>query len=134
MKVTWDPFICFLGLLFWRKLLITSCFLSKEIFKQKVIHYILCQLYFFKHIFEQKFIALHLNESFLCSLLCFLSVLRYLSKACVFFCAKYLNEIMIIIIIIIINCPDYLNYYTTADILSIHLMHKCQANNDQFTR
>ena len=66
-------------------------FLSKEIFKQKVIHYILCQLYFFKHIFEQKFIALHLNESCLCSLLCFLSVLRYSNKACVLFCAKCLN-------------------------------------------
>ena len=63
-------------------------FLSKEIFKQKVIHYILCQLYVFKHIFEQKFIALHLNESCLCSLLCFLSVLRYLNKACVFFVCK----------------------------------------------
>ena len=68
------------------------CFLSKEIFKEKVIHYILCQLYFFKHMFEQKFIALHLNESCFCALLWFLGVLRYLNKACVFFCAKYLNK------------------------------------------
>ena len=38
-------------------------------------------------------IALHLNESCLCPLLCFLSVLRYLNKACVFFlCVKYLNK------------------------------------------
>ena len=32
----------------------------------------------------------------------FLGVLRYLNKACVFFCAKYLNKIIIIITIIII--------------------------------
>ena len=64
---------------------------------------------FFKHIFEQKFIVLHLNESWLRSLLCFLGVLRYLNKACVFFCAKCLDKK----IIIIINCPDNLNYYTT---------------------
>ena len=83
--------------------------LSKEIFKQKFIHYIFYQLYFFKHIFEQKFIALHLNENCLCSLLCFLSVLRYLNKACVFFCAKYLNKKKIMIR----NCPDNLKSYTT---------------------
>ena len=37
-------------------------------------------------------IALHLDESCLCSLLCFLSVLGYLNKACVFFCAKHLDK------------------------------------------
>ena len=72
---------------------------------QKVIDYILCQLYFFKSTFEQKFIALHLNESCLLGesclvllyllgescLLCFLGVLRYLNEACVcvfFLCVK----------------------------------------------
>ena len=39
----------------------------------------------------------------------YLSVFRYLNKVSVFFfCAKYLNKK-----IIIINCPDNLNYYTT---------------------
>ena len=102
-------YLCFLGLLFWWKLLITSCFLSKEIFNQKVIHYILCQLNFFKQMFEQKFIALHLHESCLCSLLCFLGVLRYLNKACVLF---FVQNILIKKIIII-NCRDNLNIYTT---------------------
>ena len=69
---------------------------------------------FFKHMFKQKFIAWYLNESCLCALLCFLGVLRCLNKACVFFCAKYLNKIIIIIIIIITNCPDNLSYYTTG--------------------
>ena len=55
----------------------------------------------------------------------FLGVLRYLNKACVFFCAKYLDkEIMMIIII---NCPDNLNYYTTCHTSKNHaklwLMH-----------
>ena len=63
--------------------------------------------------FEQKFIALHMNESCLCALLWFLGVLRYLNKACVFFVQNILIKIIIIIIIIIINCPDNLNYYTT---------------------
>ena len=79
-------------------------------------------IFFLKSIFEQKFIALHLNESCLLGesclfllyllgescLLCFLGVLRYLNKACVFFFVqKHLNKK------IIINCPDNLNTYTT---------------------
>ena len=84
-------------------------------FKQKVIHYILCQLYFFKHIFEQKFIALHLNERSLCSLLCFLGALSYLNKACVFFCVQN-----ILIKNKIIKGPDNLNYYTSIYSLIYH--------------
>ena len=67
-------------------------------------------IFFLKHIFEQKFIALHMNESCLCALLYFLGVLRYLNKACVFFCVQN-----ILIKKKIINCPDNLNYYTTTN-------------------
>ena len=102
-------YLCFLGLFFSWKLLITSCFLSKIILSKKLFITFYVNYIFFKHLFGQKFIALHLNESCLCSLLCFWSVLRYLNKAYVcFLCAKYLNKKMIVI-----NCPDNLNYYTT---------------------
>ena len=78
--------------MFFRFIVLTKVTHYILFFKQKVIHYILCQLYFFKQIFEQKFIALNLNGSFLCSLLCFLDALRYLYKVCVFFCPKYLDK------------------------------------------
>ena len=87
-------------------------------FKQKNISAKSYSLHFVSTIFS---LSIYLSKS---SLLCiwmkvvcvlyyaFLGVVRRLNKPCVFFCAKYLHKI--IIIIIIINCPDNLNYYTTG--------------------
>ena len=120
-------YLCFLGLLFWWKLLIMSCFLTKKIFKEKVIDYILCQLYFFKSIFEQKVhlneltSALHLNESCLCCLLCLFRCIKIFEwSLCVFFWAKYFNKknktvliasISILLIDIVIIIFYYLYHY-----------------------
>ena len=69
-------------------ILFLSIYLSKKLFIASCVNHIFLSVYLSK-----TFIALHLNKSCLCALLCFLSVLRYLNKACVFFFrAKYLDK------------------------------------------
>ena len=65
---------------------------------------------FFKHMFKQKFIAWHLNESCLCALLCFFRCIEIFEKSLCVFCEQ---NILIKTMIIVINCADNLNYYTT---------------------
>ena len=89
---------------------VTHYILSLSISYSKSYLLNLVSTIFFKLISEQKFITLYLNEICLCPLLCFLSVLRCLNKACVnFFCVKYLSQKNKTKQ----NCPDNLNIYTT---------------------